>query len=373
MSNFLERFIDAITKPSQKKPRRARHEKRKAIEPKEEAEEFYLTPRSERHAGRRRAGSGKTAADAPTAKRAGNSAATRPLNEDDNLGGRSGKPVRLDGGADRKRGGVSAAAERTVRAGPAQAERTIRGDTAVSAAPGAFPWPMKQAAPDIPPAIRLPSKDQEDDIIIRLDQRESFIEITTAGGSHIGTRDYQQDALFVSDPARFRRGERGKAYAVLCDGMGGMADGERASCIAVEDLSRDLDALTNYQDIPGFLESALRKIDRMIYQECGEGSGTTIVTSVILGNQLYWAAAGDSRIYILRDQRMTRVTRDHNYSLLLEKDVEIGKITQEEALTHPQREALISYLGSGDVPLIDANRTPITLEHGDMVLLCSDG
>jgi protein phosphatase len=229
---------------------------------------------------------------------------------------------------------------------------------------------MKQAAP----AILLPSSDQpnDDNLIIRLD-RECFIEITTAGGSHIGTRDYQQDALFVSDPARFRRGEQGKAYAVLCDGMGGMTDGERASCIAVEDLSQDLDALTNYQDIPGFLENALRKIDRMIYQECGEGTGTTIVTVVILGNQMYWAAAGDSRIYILRDQQLIRVTRDHNYSLLLEKDVETGKITQNEALTHPQREALISYLGSGDVPLIDANRTPIVLEHGDMVLLCSDG
>jgi protein phosphatase len=155
--------------------------------------------------------------------------------------------------------------------------------------------------------------------------------------------------------------------------MGGMVDGERASCIAVEDLSQHLDALVNYQDLPGFLENALRKIDRMIYQECGEGSGTTIVTAVILGNHLYWAAAGDSRIYILRNQQITQVTRDHNYSLLLEKDVEAGKITQEEALIHPQREALISYLGSGDVPLIDTNRTPIALEHGDMVLLCSDG
>jgi protein phosphatase len=259
----------------------------------------------------------------------------------------------------------------------ALAERPAYGDRA---ALSAVPLPPRQAAQSraapgktpAPPGLQRARQDQGN-MTIRLDQRESFIEIITAGGSHIGTRDYQQDGLFVSDPARFRRGERGKAYAVLCDGMGGMADGERASCIAVEGLSQDLDALANYQDLPGFLENALRKIDRMIYQECGEGSGTTVVTAVILGSDLYWAAAGDSRIYLLRDQRIHRVTRDHNYSLLLEKDVEAGKITREEALAHPQREALISYLGSGDVPVIDANHTPIALEHGDMVLLCSDG
>lgn len=94
-------------------------------------------------------------------------------------------------------------------------------------------------------------------------------------------------------------------------------------------------------------------------------------------NKLYWASVGDSRIYIIRESNnqteMRQITRDHNYWLRLQEMVAQGKMTQEEAMGKRQKEALISFLGIGNVSLMDISTEPIPMQYGDIVMLCSDG
>jgi protein phosphatase len=203
---------------------------------------------------------------------------------------------------------------------------------------------------------------------------ESSVVILTASGSHIGTREQQQDAMYVSDTVCFKRGETPKVLGVLCDGMGGLEDGGDASKFVVDALSDSMDAIRECANIPAFLEDAIHRLDAEIARQYGRGnSGTTLTAAIVEGNMLYWASVGDSRMYILRKGEIVRVTRDHNYMLRLLEDVNRGLITDEEANANPKKEALISYIGAGNVELIDSNKEPFMLTGGDIILMCSDG
>ncbi|MDR1571432.1 MAG: protein phosphatase 2C domain-containing protein [Clostridiales Family XIII bacterium] len=206
------------------------------------------------------------------------------------------------------------------------------------------------------------------------EKADSFVVVLTASGTHIGTREYQQDALYVSDTVCFRRGEDPRVLGVLCDGMGGMENGGDASRLVVEALASSLPEIRGCEDIHAFFHDAIRVLDAEISARYGSGSsGTTLTAAVVEGNRLYWASVGDSRVYILRGKEMVQVTRDHNYMLKLQDEVSRGLITGAEAEADPKKEALISYIGAGSVDLIDSNREPFTLISGDIVLMCSDG
>lgn len=170
--------------------------------------------------------------------------------------------------------------------------------------------------------------------------------------------------------------------AVVCDGMGGMADGGKASRTAIQMMINGFQNVQNQpqMNIPGFFRSAIVTIDKTIAsfpKENGRGSGTTMVAAIAEENKLYWASVGDSRIYIIRESNnqteMRQITRDHNYWLRLQEMVAQGKMTQEEAMGKRQKEALISFLGIGNVSLMDISTEPIPMQYGDIVMLCSDG
>lgn len=105
-------------------------------------------------------------------------------------------------------------------------------------------------------------------------------------------------------------------------------------------------------------------------------AGTTLVAVYCRENQMYWVSVGDSKIYIIRGNKIRSVNREHNYRLTLRNQLESGRITQEvydrEEKT-AQAEALISYIGIESLTLIDGNPTPFLLQPGDIVMLCSDG
>ena len=98
-----------------------------------------------------------------------------------------------------------------------------------------------------------------------------------------------------------------------------------------------------------------------------------MVACIAEDNRLYWASVGDSRIYIIRGNEMRQVTRDHNYWLRLMEMVNAEKMTMEEAMNTRQKEALISFLGIGNVSLMDINTEPFEMKYGDVIMLCSDG
>lgn len=193
---------------------------------------------------------------------------------------------------------------------------------------------------------------------------------------HIGTRKYQQDSIFVSDPGE--PSPDGMVLGVLCDGMGGMSNGEKASGLAVETMSNDFYALGPDSDIPAFFDGEVRKIDRLINETLSgdrqDGSaGTTMVAVALKKDQLYWVSVGDSRIYILRGQEMVQVTRDHNLHLLLTQRMNRGELSEQAVENHADKSALISYLGMDGLEMIDCNPQAFPLQCGDTVLLCSDG
>lgn len=203
-------------------------------------------------------------------------------------------------------------------------------------------------------------------------------ELSTLSYTVTGNRQYQQDAVYVSPGKKLAANKRTRILAVVCDGMGGMADGGKASQTAIQMMVQGFKQIEKLPtvDIPAFFRQGIRAIDQTIYnfpKEDGKGSGTTMVAVVAEDNKLYWASVGDSRIYIIRGSQMQQVTRDHNYWLRLQEMVANGQITREEAMNRRQKEALISFLGIGNVTLMDVNTQPFEMQYGDVVMLCSDG
>lgn len=203
-------------------------------------------------------------------------------------------------------------------------------------------------------------------------------ELMTLARSATGNREYQQDALYVSKSKKLAANKKTRVLAVVCDGMGGMADGGRASSTAIQMMVHGFEKMEKVPqlDIPRFFQQGIYAIDRVIAgfpKEEGKGSGTTMVACIAEDNRLYWASVGDSRIYIVRGTQMQQVTRDHNYELRLQEMLAAGQITREEAMAVQHKEALISFLGMGNVSLMDINRVPFEMQLGDVIILCSDG
>lgn len=191
--------------------------------------------------------------------------------------------------------------------------------------------------------------------------------------SIIGTRKYQQDSIYGKVFQNMR------ALAVICDGMGGMNGGEIASKTAVDTLVHDFNRDINISNIPDFFKKEAIKLDECVTEledEYGNplGGGSTIVSIIANGNELYWLSVGDSRIYIIRNHEIKAVNKDHNFRMQLDAMLAAGKITAEEYKQEEhQAEALISFLGIGGLSLMETNVKPFTLKMNDIVLLCSDG
>ncbi len=203
-------------------------------------------------------------------------------------------------------------------------------------------------------------------------------ELTTLSYTDQGRRKYQQDAVYVSPGKKLAANKKTRVLAIVCDGMGGMADGGRASQTAIQMMVQGFQKIEKMPnvDIPRFFCQGIRTIDQTIAafpKENGRGSGTTMVAVIAEDNRLYWASVGDSRIYIIRGSQMKQVTRDHNYFLRLQEMVARGEMSIEEAQAKKQKEALISFLGIGNVSLMDVNTQPFEMQFGDVVMLCSDG
>lgn len=192
--------------------------------------------------------------------------------------------------------------------------------------------------------------------------------------SVIGARENQQDSCYMDiEPD-------GNSIGIVCDGMGGLKGGEVASqqavCMFVEDFEKVRRKENNFYH---FFCNEMMKIDNAITNltdDKGESlsTGTTLVGVAIKHGFLQWISVGDSKIYIIRGEDMVCVTQEHNYLMLLNKQLKKGTIDEEEYAREVKRgAALISYLGMGNVSLMDANPYPLPLENGDIVVLCSDG
>lgn len=195
--------------------------------------------------------------------------------------------------------------------------------------------------------------------------------------SIVGTRKYQQDSAIAIDDNTMRENKYQKCIAVLCDGMGGMDSGDIASAISAKTLFNDYIKISPTH-LPDFFLREVKKIDKIVSGLTNEknevlNSGSTLVSVAIENGNMYWVSVGDSRIYLIRGNKMVQLTTDHNYYYLLRQQAENGMISFEEAENNPKGEALISYIGLGHDGEIGGNQKPIQLRAGDLILLCSDG
>lgn len=213
--------------------------------------------------------------------------------------------------------------------------------------------------------------DQDKIPTIKLTQKK-MCRVDIGSALDIGTRKNQEDSIFG-----YAEGER--AIGIVCDGMGGLASGEEASRSAAVSLAQAWFDRTQIADISAFLyEEARRADEKVAGQKNKKGeplaAGTTLATAVIQGDEMYWLSVGDSRIYWIHKNEITALNRLHNYRLTLDVRLKRGDITLEEYAAEEYRaDALISYIGMGNLSLIDRNQRAVQLESGDMIILASDG
>ena len=184
-------------------------------------------------------------------------------------------------------------------------------------------------------------------------------------GAHIG----------VSHPGRRRRHNE-DAYVVqpplfaVADGMGGAKAGEVASGLAaaaVQDSAHDGES--GEARVAALIEEANRRVFRRASEDReASGMGTTMTVALVEDDHVAFGHVGDSRAYLIRDGRLEQLTDDHS---LVAELVRSGKLTPEEAETHPQRSVITRALGTeADV---DVDTFSVAAEPGDLFLICSDG
>lgn len=167
----------------------------------------------------------------------------------------------------------------------------------------------------------------------------------------------------------------GIVLTILADGMGGHQAGDIASRLAVNFLGSQWqeNQLDEPEVITQWLIDNIQKTNEQIYEK-GQmhqkyaGMGTTLVCAVLLANDMIIANIGDSRAYLIREQKITQLTEDHS---LVNELVKYGEITPEMALNHPRKNVLIRSLGMPKE--IETDVFYHSLTEQDYVLLCSDG
>lgn len=183
-----------------------------------------------------------------------------------------------------------------------------------------------------------------------------------AAGSHKGMiREGNEDS-----------GYAGPRLLAIADGMGGQAAGEVASSEVISTLVQ-LDDDVPGSDILTSLGTTVQRANdqlRLMVEEDPqlEGMGTTLTALLWTGQRLGLVHVGDSRAYLLRDGVLTQITQDHTW---VQRLVDEGRITEEEATTHPQRSLLMRALGSGDH--VEPDLSIREVRAGDRYLICSDG
>ena len=161
---------------------------------------------------------------------------------------------------------------------------------------------------------------------------------------------------------------------VVADGMGGHAKGEEASKIALSAISRSvISELVNDTPFTKLLEQGIQNANQDILDHTARhpessGMGTTSVCAIVEGNAVHLANVGDSRAYVISDDEIRRVTKDHSFVQSL---VDQGKITEAESREHPQKNMITKAIGIGTS--VEADTMRLVLDSDESLLLCCDG
>jgi protein phosphatase len=181
-------------------------------------------------------------------------------------------------------------------------------------------------------------------------------------------RDLNEDRFHVSSDGRL---------LIVADGMGGHAGGEVASALAVETIVASLSPERRHEidmgarDVGDTLREAFIAAHRRVREEGRgghEGMGATLVTALVVGDELWTCHVGDVRCYVRTPSGFQQITRDHS---VVGDLVRQGHLTTEQARVHPSKNEVLQAIGMSQELSPDINRQPLV--DGDHVLVCSDG
>jgi protein phosphatase len=199
--------------------------------------------------------------------------------------------------------------------------------------------------------------------------------IELANLSDVGCeRSENEDYYSYAEPEGEDEFEKRGRLAVVADGMGGHEGGQIASGLAVDFVRQTYFSFPSDDPQQALLE-AFRSAQEAIQEWVGKypefrGMGTTCTAAVLRDGELYYGHVGDSRLYLLRDSCISRLTRDHSF---VNRLLEQGLITPEQAAVHPERNVLTAALGMDSQVPVDLPETYIPLRPADILLLCTDG
>jgi PPM family protein phosphatase len=181
-----------------------------------------------------------------------------------------------------------------------------------------------------------------------------------AGASDTGRKRRRNEDSLVIDPPLF----------AVADGMGGAQAGEIASKLAAAALEdTDPGSLSGEERVTSLIQEANRRVyERSNEDPSASGMGTTITVALVEDSGVTIGHVGDSRAYRYRDGAIEQITEDHS---LVNELMKSGKLSPEEAETHPQRSVITRALGTD--PDVDVDSFTVETQEGDVFLLCSDG
>jgi serine/threonine protein phosphatase PrpC len=193
------------------------------------------------------------------------------------------------------------------------------------------------------------------------------VHITCAGRTDVGIIRSGNEDSYIMVPDR--------GVFVVADGMGGHAAGEVASEMAVRLVARELGSLKSLTDdqVADRMRTSIRGANDAIFQRTltehdKRGMGTTVTALVLYGTRFLIGQVGDSRCYLLRDGKLTQVTKDHSY---VQEQVDAGYLTPEQARTHPYSNVITRCVGANSDVMPDVYVGAVRPK--DLFLIASDG
>ena len=189
--------------------------------------------------------------------------------------------------------------------------------------------------------------------------------------SERGARSYQEDSFGFSSVAKADI-EKNGFTAIVADGMGGLSQGAKVSGYVVSamlEMQRNRNVA-----VPAhvYLSRSLCAVNGNVVAS-GMNGGSTAVVILCTAKGIHWCTAGDSRVYLFRDQALTVLNEDSDYMNRLMEQVISGDMTFDEAGRDAQKDSLAQYIGCRAGIHPDVNAKPLVPQKGDKLLLCTDG
>ena len=197
------------------------------------------------------------------------------------------------------------------------------------------------------------------------------------GDQITGARDDQEDFFQIIEFPR--DGDVEGRLLILADGMGGHVGGARAGQLAATVFAAHFEQTgDDGGDIGQRLRKSLDAANAAIGEDSAKdpryiGMGCTLLACLITDNELYWISVGDSPMWLLRENSMTRLNASHSMRPVLEALVELGRMSAEELETDSRVHQLRSALMGDELSLVDQNKSALPLVAADRIILASDG